>query len=151
LFVCVGLDPRPSQIPASITGDTPVDRVVSFCQFIVEATTNHALAFKINTAFFEGLGASGIEALYRIRASMLESSPEVPLILDYKRGDIGDTNEAYAQFAESLQADAVTINPYLGMNANIPWLKRTKLGVIVLCRTCNPGSDEFQERRVSGW
>ena len=135
-LLCVGLDPR-AQDAASARAE---------CIRLIEATSEFALAFKPNAAFFEALGAEGVAAL---KAVIAQVPPGIPVILDAKRGDIADTAEAYAKAAfDELGAHAITLNPYLGGEALRPFLTRSDRGVFVLCKTSNPGADEFQSLRV---
>jgi orotidine 5'-phosphate decarboxylase subfamily 2 len=130
--LCVGLDPRAKDAASACEE----------CFRLIEATSEFALAFKPNAAFFEAFGAEGMAALKDVIAQV---PPGIPVILDAKRGDIADTAEAYAQaaFAE-LGAQAITLNPYLGGEALRPFLSRSDRGAFVLCKTSNPGADEFQ-------
>lgn len=135
--LCVGLDPR-------VGG---ADQLEAACLPLAEAVAERAAAFKINVAFFEAFGAAGAAALERVVAAL----PDGPLvILDAKRGDIGDTMEAYASSLSHLpRVAAITLSPYLGLETFAPFLHR--VGVFVLGRTSNPGSAELQEERlVSG-
>lgn len=135
-LLCVGLDPR--------EGDATSAR--DACFRLIESTAEYAAAFKANIAFFEALGAEGLAALREVIARVPHGTP---VILDAKRGDIADTSEAYARAAfETLGADAVTVNPYLGGEALTPFLARRERGVFVLCKTSNPGADEFQSLRI---
>ena len=135
-LLCVGLDPR-AQAAASARAE---------CIRLIEATSEFALAFKPNAAFFEALGAEGVAVL---KAVIAQVPPGIPVILDAKRGDIADTAEAYAKAAfDELGAHAITLNPYLGGEALRPFLTRSDRGVFVLCKTSNPGADEFQSLRV---
>jgi orotidine-5'-phosphate decarboxylase len=144
-LLCIGLDPLPERIPAHLRSQP--DPLFAFCAAIIEATADAACAFKPNIAFFEALGAPGIETLRRIIA--LPRS--VPLILDAKRGDIGSTAEAYARLAfEWLAADAITLSPYLGGDALEPFLRYAERGCFVLCKTSNPGSADLQDLRLAG-
>src|SRR5947209_6812333 len=109
-WLCVGLDPDLRRLPRSV--DRSAAGVVNFCTAIVSATVQAAVCFKINFAFFEALGPSGWEALVQVRATI---PPEVPVIADAKRGDIGNTSRAYAEaILGVLDFDAVTVSPYLG-------------------------------------
>lgn len=134
--LCVGLDPRV---------DAAAD-LRSACLPLAHATAPYAAAFKINVAFFEAFGADGIAALEQLVAEL----PDGPLILiDAKRGDIGDTMQAYAKaMARMPRAGAITLSPYLGSATFAPFLQNPELGVFVLGRTSNPGSDELQELRL---
>ncbi|MEN9938498.1 MAG: hypothetical protein RLZZ387_5077 [Chloroflexota bacterium] len=144
-LLCIGLDPLPDRIPTHLRA-TP-DPVFAFCAAIIEATADVACAFKPNIAFFEALGAPGIETLQRLFALPRPA----PMILDAKRGDIGTTAEAYARLAfDVLGADAVTLNPYLGGDALEPFLRYEDRGCFVLCKTSNPGSGDVQDIEIAG-
>ena len=146
-LLCVGLDPDPSRFPAQLRGEP--DAVFQFCSAIVDATADAVCAFKPQIAHFAALGAE--EALRRLIAHIHTMHPGVPVILDSKRGDIGSTAEHYATEAfDRYAADAVTVNPYLGRDSAQPFLDRADRGVIVLCRTSNPGSGEFQDALIDG-
>lgn len=156
-FVCVGLDSEFGKIPESArkSGNecdvSVLNTVVAFNRTIVEATKDLVCAYKPNAAFYEAHGAEGIAALHRTIADIRIIAPDVPVILDAKRADIGNTNAGYVDAAFSfLQADAITVHPYLGAEALQPFLARANKGVIVLCRTSNPGAGEFQDLSVNG-
>lgn len=118
----------------------------AFHKALVDATHDFVCAYKPNSAFYEAQGAEGIRILKRNCEYIKQTYPDIPIILDAKRGDIGSTNEAYAQYAfEYLGADAVTLHPYLGREALLPFLDRKEKGCIILCRTSNPGAREFQD------
>lgn len=151
-FVCVGLDSKFSKIPGSAhtsgsLGCTSIpDVIAAFNRAIVEATHDLVCAYKPNSAFYEEQGVEGAEALRRTIADIHRIAPEVLVIDDAKRADIGDTNLSYVNSVfDYYQADAVTVHPYLGGEALKPFLERTDKGVIVLCRTSNPGAGEFQD------
>jgi orotidine-5'-phosphate decarboxylase len=143
-FLCLGVDPDPASLPAGF--EPGVAGVERFARLILEAGLPHAAAVKPNLAFFEALGSPGIAVLERLRALV---PPEVPFIADAKRGDIGTTaaRQAVALF-DALDADAVTVNPYLGEEAIAPLLARVDRFAYVLCRTSNPGASELQGLRV---
>jgi orotidine-5'-phosphate decarboxylase len=146
-LVCVGLDPEPAKFPARFTGDA--DAVFAFCRAIVDATAPFACAFKPQIAHFAALGAEA--ALARLVAHIHAAHPAIPVILDSKRGDIGSTARHYATEAfDRYRADAVTANPYLGRDAMQPFLDRADKGVVILCRTSNPGAGDFQDLAVDG-
>jgi len=141
-LLCVGLDPH----PADLANDT-ASAARDFCLRLIAATQDLAVAFKPNAAFFEAYGAEGWQALEDVIAAIPN---EVPVILDAKRGDISSTAEAYARSAfESLKADAITLNPYLGRDALEPFIKDPAHGVFVLCKTSNPGSGDLQDQELS--
>ncbi len=156
-LVCVGLDPELERIPQAARGerraggtdatDANIEAtLVEFTQAIVDATADVVCAFKPNSAFYEQYGPAGIRALQRLIAYIGDRYPDVPVILDAKRGDIGSTSAAYARFAfDAMRANAVTLHPYLGREALDPFLTRADRGCIILCRTSNPGAGEFQD------
>ncbi len=146
-LVCVGLDPEPAKFPARFATDP--DAVFAFCRDIADATAPYACAFKPQIAHFAALGAEN--ALERLIAHIKSTHPAIPVILDSKRGDIGSTAQHYATEAfDRYGADAVTVNPYLGRDALQPFLDRADRGVIILCRTSNPGAGELQDLLVAG-
>lgn len=125
--------------------------IVAFNRAIVEATKDLVCAYKLNTAFYEAYGDQGLVALHRTIVNIHANAPDVPVILDAKRADIGNTNAGYVQAAfEFLQADAITVHPYLGAEALQPFLDCANKGIFVLCRTSNPGTGEFQYLSVNG-
>jgi orotidine-5'-phosphate decarboxylase len=146
-LVCVGLDPELSKFPAHLR-DQP-DAVFTFCRDIVDATADLVCAFKPQIAHFAALRAE--ETLERLIAHIHANHPGVPVILDAKRGDIGSTAQHY--FTEAFDrfgADAVTLNPYMGRDSIQPFLDRADKGVILLCRTSNPGGADFQALDCGG-
>lgn len=151
--VCVGLDSDYDKLPATVKDahSSPEEAVFVFNREIVEATAQYASAFKPNSAFYESLGDSGIRALKRTSLYIHEHYPDIPVILDAKRADIGSTNDAYARaIFDDLEMDAVTVHPYLGREALQPFLDRKDRGIFVLAKTSNPGSGEFQDVEVDG-
>ena len=146
-LVCVGFDPEPARFPAGF-GRQP-DAVFAFCRAIVDATAELACAFKPQIAHFAALGAE--DALERLIDYIHANHPGVPVILDAKRGDIGSTAQRYASEAfDRFRADAVTVNPYLGRDSVQPFLDRADKGVVILCRTSNPGAGDFQDLDIDG-
>ena len=137
-LLCVGLDPWPPSMP--------IDDIAAFNRTIIDATADLVCAYKPNFAFYEAEGIAGLEALRQT----IEAAPDgVPMLLDAKRGDLGNTAIAYAKAAfEVWGADAVTVNPYQGRDALQPFLDYADRGVFILTRTSNPGSAEFQDLRV---
>ncbi len=138
-LVCVGLDPdfRKHRI----------EDVVTFNRAIIEATTPYAACYKPNIAFYEQFGLPGLRAL---EATLAAIPPGIPVIGDVKRGDIGNTAEAYARaMFEQWGFGAVTVSGYQGRDTVEPFLAYEGRGVFVLCRTSNPGSREFQEQRLA--
>jgi len=142
-LLCVGLDPDPARFPDHMKGDA--SRIYDFCAAIVEATADTALAFKPQIAYFAAHRAE--DQLERLMAHMRAIAPQVPVILDAKRGDIGSTAEQYAIEAfERYGADAVTLSPFMGFDSVQPYLKRHDKGAFLLCRTSNPGGDDLQNQ-----
>ncbi len=148
-LLCVGLDPDMNKLPEALRGsETPY---FSFNKAIIDATADLVCAFKPNSAFYEARGAGGIEELKQTCMYIRQRYPEIPIILDFKRGDIGNTNNNYAVFAfEYLGVDAVTIHPYLGQEAVQAFLDYKDKGIIVMCRNSNPGAGEFQDLEING-
>jgi orotidine-5'-phosphate decarboxylase len=144
--LCLGIDPHPDALPEGLTPD--VHGVESFARGLVEAAGAHASAIKINVAFFEAFGSEGWAALERTRADV---PSDVPCILDAKRGDIGPTAERYAEaLLGRLDADGVTLSPYLGEDAIAPFLASGDGLVYVLARTSNPSAGTLQSLEVAG-
>ncbi|HVR81440.1 MAG TPA: orotidine-5'-phosphate decarboxylase [Luteimonas sp.] len=141
-LVCVGLDPEPSKFPANFANDP--DAVFDFCRAIIDATAQYVCCFKPQIAHFAALGAE--DALQRLIAHIHAQHPGIPVILDAKRGDIGSTAQHYAaEVFDRYAADAVTANPYLGRDSLQPFLDRVDRGVVILCRTSNPGAGDLQD------
>ena len=146
-LVCVGLDPEPAKFPAQFANDP--DAVFNFCRAIVDATAEFACSFKPQIAHFAALRAE--DALTRLIAHIHATHPGIPVILDSKRGDIGSTAQHYAAEAfDRYAADAVTANPYLGRDSVQPFLDRADRGVVILCRTSNPGAGDLQDLQIEG-
>jgi uridine monophosphate synthetase len=148
-LLCIGLDPHVNDL-ASPTAASARD----FCLNLVKQTSRYAAAFKPNAAFFEVFGAEGWTALRDVIEGIKEESRRygslIPIILDAKRGDIASTAEAYAKSAfESLGADCITLNPYLGKDSIDPFLQNSEKGVFLLCKTSNPGSGDLQDLMVT--
>jgi orotidine-5'-phosphate decarboxylase len=145
-LLCVGLDPDPAKFPAHLKGDA--SRIYDFCAAIVEATADTAIAFKPQIAYFAAHRAE--DQLEKLMAHMRAVAPQVPVILDAKRGDIGSTAEQYAIEAfERYGADAVTLSPFMGFDSVQPYLKYHGKGAFLLCRTANPGGDGLQNQRLA--
>jgi len=145
-LVCVGLDPDPAKFPEAFIEDE--DALFSFCRDIVDATAEFACAFKPQIAYFAAHNG-GEAQLQRLIAHINGAHPDVPVILDAKRGDIGSTAEQYAVEAfERFGADAVTLNPYMGRDSAAPFLAYNDRGCVFLCHTSNPGARDFQELTV---
>lgn len=151
-FLCIGLDPDVAKMPATLLRKFSENwRATSrFCHEIVVTTGHVAGAYKPNLAFFLDHGAEGLAELKDLIKYIHRSYPAVPVILDGKFGDIGNTAERYASFAFNyLQADAVTVNPYLGGDSLEPFTSYQDKGVFVLCRTSNQGGEDLQNMEVS--
>ena len=135
-LLCVGLDPDPKQIPVGVS-------VKDFLLGMIEATSDLVSCYKPNAAFFERDGVEGWETLRDVIAAVPD---EIPVLLDAKRGDVGHTAQAYAEAVfDQLGADAVTVNPYLGVDSIEPFTQREDRHVFVLCRTSNPSAGELQD------
>lgn len=139
-FLCVGLDTTIDRIPRHLLGEE--DPVFAFNQAIIEATLPYAIAYKPNWAFYEALGASGMESL---RKTLAIIPKDVMLVADAKRGDIGNTASMYARaFFDELDVDAITIAPYMGKDSVTPFLDRADKWAFVLALTSNPGAADLQ-------
>jgi orotidine-5'-phosphate decarboxylase len=146
-LLCVGLDPDLSKFPTHLKGKP--NAIYDFCTSIVDATADLACAFKPQIAYFAGESAE--EQLQAVIDYIHLQHPEVPVILDAKRGDIGATAAQYAREAfERYQADALTVNPYMGFDSVEPYLAYPECGLIVLCRTSNPGGSDLQNLDIAG-
>lgn len=148
-LLCVGLDPVIEKLPPQFQeSDEPL---FAFSKYIVDQTHDSVMGYKPNSAFFEALGSTGIDQLQKTCAYIRTINPELMIILDAKRGDIGNTNEGYVRYAyEYLDTDAITLHPYLGREAIQPFLDLPDKGAIILCRTSNPGAGEFQDVVAEG-
>lgn len=152
--VCLGIDPRPQDHPFTQPENhqnNPAQvakAVVTYFRNIIEATQDLVACYKPQSAFFEAMGIPGTIALAQLIADI--KSLNIPVILDAKRGDIGSTAEAYAQAylaSGVLSSDALTVNPYLGMDSLEPFIttaQQHRRGIFVLVKTSNPGSADFQ-------
>lgn len=146
-LLCVGLDPDITRFPAELQGKA--DGIFTFCKAIIDATADVACAFKPQIAYFAALRAE--DQLEEICRYIRTTYPAIPVVLDAKRGDIGATAEQYAREAyERYEADAVTVNPYMGFDSVAPYLEWKDRGVIILCRTSNAGGSDLQFLDVGG-
>ena len=146
-LVCVGLDPDLAKFPDAYIDDD--DALFAFCRDIADATAEFACAFKPQIAYFAAHN-DGEAQLQRLIAHINGSHPQVPVILDAKRGDIGSTAEQYAKEAfERYGADAVTLSPFMGFDSIEPYLAYHGKGAFLLCRTSNPGGDDLQNQRLA--
>lgn len=144
-LLCVGLDPDPTRVPAPLRPRR--DWVTRFHAGIIEATADLVCAYKPNLAFYEALGAEGWTAL---RATLALIPPDIPVLLDAKRGDIGSSAARYAAaLFDELGCDAATVCPYMGYDAVQPFLEYRDRGVFVLVKTSNPGAADFQDLPVA--
>ena len=145
-MLCVGFDPDPKRLPPSLQGKS--EGIFEFCREIADATADLVCAFKPQFAYFASQRAEAqLEKLIR---HLKDQYPHIPVILDSKRGDIGSTADHYALEAfERYSADAITVNPYMGFDTIEPYLRHAGKGVIVLCRTSNPGGSDLQFLDVS--
>jgi len=150
-LLCVGLDPDPTKFPTALqtpgtahpSKDAQLQAIETFCMGIIEATAPFCAAFKPQIAYFASAGAESV--LEKLGSVVRDRFPHHIWLLDAKRGDIGSTAEHYAKEAfVRYQADAVTVNPYMGTDSLAPYLQYEARGIFVLCRTSNPGGDDFQ-------
>ena len=145
-MLCVGLDPEPTRFPGRLKGDA--NKIYDFCAAIVDATADLVSAFKPQIAYFAAHRAGG--QLERLMEHMRRVAPQVPIILDAKRGDIGSTAQQYAREAfERYGADAVTLSPFMGWDSVEPYLQYEGKGAFLLYRTSNPGGDDLQNQRLA--
>lgn len=145
-MLCVGLDPEPSKFPGAWKDDPA--RIFDFCAAIVDATKDLVCAFKPQIAYFAAHRAE--DQLERLMAHIKRNATDVPVILDAKRGDIGSTAEQYAREAfVRYQADAVTLSPFMGFDSIEPYMSFSDKGLILLCRTSNPGGSDLQAQRLA--
>lgn len=139
-FLCVGLDTDIDKLPEHLQGKS--DSVITFNKAIIDATLEHCVSYKINTAFYESQGVAGWQALQET----IDYIPKTHLIIaDAKRGDIGNTSDQYAKaFFTTLHCDAITVAPYMGYDSILPFLKYEDKWTIVLALTSNEGAKDFQ-------
>jgi orotidine-5'-phosphate decarboxylase len=148
-FLCVGLDSEPGKIPASLLKEK--DPVFEFNKRIVDATAMYSVAYKPNTAFYESNGVAGWESLASTVRYIKENHPDILVIADAKRGDIGNTSRMYAKaFFEKMQFDAVTVAPYMGEDSVTPFLSYKEKWVVLLALTSNKGAEDFQYHNENG-
>lgn len=148
-FLCVGLDTDIKKIPQHLMSEE--DPVFAFNKAIIDTTAEYAVAYKPNTAFYEVYGAKGWTSLEKTINYIKENHPEIFVIADAKRGDIGNTSSNYARaFFETLKADAITVAPYMGVDSVEPFLGFDDKWVILLALTSNKGSKDFQYLNADG-
>ena len=144
-LLCVGLDPQPALLPAATTD------VFAFNQAIVDATCDLVCAYKPNLAFYEALGLDGLEALQRTVEYIRQRAPDLLIIGDAKRGDVGNTAEAYARaLFQVWSLDAATVNAYGGHDTIQSFLEYHDRGVFIWCRSSNPGAGDIQDLVLQG-
>ena len=144
-WLCIGLDPEPLKMPLGISRD--VSGIEKFLKTIIDATHDLVCCYKPNSAFYENLGETGLWLLHEIIGCVPD---EIPIILDAKRGDIGNTSKMYAKAAfDELGADAITVSPYLGYDSIAPFLDYPDKGIFILCLTSNPSAADFQKRIIT--
>jgi len=140
-LLCVGLDPDPERLPTGVT-------IAQFNREIIDATHDLVCAYKPNLAFYEAAGLEGLKALEHTLSFI---PPNIPVIGDAKRGDIGNTARMYARsLFDVFGFDAVTLSPYLGLDSIEPFTAYSTKGLFLLCRTSNPGARDFQDLKVEG-
>jgi len=148
-LLCIGLDPDLEKLPPTIK--TQQYPLFEFNKAIIDATHDLVCAYKPNSAFYEAEGDRGVLQLKMTCDYIRENHPQIPIILDAKRGDIGNTNLGYVKFAfDYLEADALTVMPYMGIESLSPYFEKTGKGIIIGCHSSNPGAKEFQELLIDG-
>jgi len=146
-LLCVGLDPDTNRIPLYL--QSKLDGISIFCKEIIDSTADIVCAFKPQVAYFSAVRAE--DQLEDICKYLQANYPEIPIVMDAKRGDIGTTAEQYAREAfERYGASAVTVNPYMGFDSIAPYLEWKDKGVIILCRTSNIGGADLQSLKIDG-
>jgi orotidine-5'-phosphate decarboxylase len=145
-LVCVGLDPEVERFPRALSGAA---HIFEFNKAIIDATADLVCCYKPQFAHYAAHAAE--DQLLRTIEYIHQKHPGVPVLLDSKRGDVGNTAERYAREAfERYGADATTVNPYLGTDSLEPFLKHADRGVVILCRTSNPGARDLQDLEIGG-
>jgi orotidine-5'-phosphate decarboxylase len=148
-FLCVGLDSEIEKLPPSLMHEA--DPVFEFNRRIIDATSSYAVAYKPNVAFYECNGADGWKTLEKTVRYIKKNYPDIFVIADAKRGDIGNTSKMYAKaLLENLPFDAVTVAPYMGEDSVSPFLSYTGKWVVLLALTSNKGADDFQYHNEDG-
>lgn len=143
-LLCIGLDTDISKIPKHLLKTK--NPIFNFNKSIIDNTHDLVCCYKLNIAYYSSLGVYGLQSLMKTVKYIHEQCSGIPVILDAKRGDIGNTSEQYAtEVFEAIGADAVTVNPYLGFDALEPFFRHKDKGMIILCRTSNPGASDFQD------
>ncbi len=147
-LVCVGLDSDFDKLPESIKQKEYPQ--FEFNKAIIDATHDLVCVYKPNPAFYEARGDRGVRELKMTCDYINNQYTGIPVIIDAKRGDIGNTNDGYAKYVfDYLGADAITVMPYMGIESLAPYFKREGKGIIVGCHSSNPGAKEFQELKIN--
>lgn len=148
-LLCVGLDTNLSKIPQYLL--KAKDPIFEFNKAIIDATHDLVCAYKPQIAYYEAAGIDGLKSLKKTVDYIKKNYPEVPIICDAKRADIGSTSKQYAiSLFDNYDFDAVTVNPYLGFDGLEPFMEYKDKGIIILCRTSNPGAADFQDIKING-
>jgi len=148
-FLCVGLDSEIDKIPSFLLKEK--NPVLEFNKRIIDATHKYSVAYKPNVAFYECYGAKGWETLEATVRYIKENYPDIFVIADAKRGDIGNTSKMYAKaFFENMPFDAITVAPYMGEDSVTPFLSYSDKWVVLLALTSNKGADDFQYHNEDG-
>lgn len=147
-LLCVGLDSNLEKIPKTFLKND--DPTFEFNKYIIEQTSDLVCAYKPQIAFYEAQGIEGFKSLKKTVEYVNKKYPHIPIICDAKRADIGSTSQQYAKsLFDYFNFDAITVNPYLGFDAVAPFLDYKNKGVIILCRTSNPGASDFQDLKIN--
>ena len=147
-LLCVGLDPDLEKIPQHLRKH--IDPIFNFNKRIIDATHDLVCAYKPQIAYYAGLGIRGLGSLLKTINYLTHTYPQIPIILDAKRGDIESTARLYAkEVFDIFNADAVTVNPYMWLDSLKPFLERKDKGIIILCKTSNKSADDFQNLEIS--
>lgn len=148
-LLCIGLDTDFERLPQAVKKHH--EPLLEFNKNIIDATHDVVCCYKLQIAYYASLGIPGLQAAIQTIHHIHSNYPAIPLILDAKRADIGDTSKKYAEEAfDVFEADAVTVNPYLGKDSLLPFLERREKGIIVLCKTSNKGTSDFQDIQSDG-
>jgi len=148
-FLCVGLDSEIEKIPSFLLKEK--DPILEFNKRIIDATYKYSVAYKPNVAFYECYGPKGWKSLEATAKYIKEKYPDILVIADAKRGDIGNTSKMYAKtFLENMPFDAITVAPYMGEDSVTPFLTHNDKWVVLLALTSNKGADDFQYHNDEG-
>lgn len=148
-LLCIGLDPDTERIPSNILKEE--NSILKFNKTIVDSTHDLVCAYKPNIAYYSAQGSNGLKSLQETIRYIHNNYTDIPVILDAKRADTGNTSEKYAlELFKIFEADAITVNPYLGFDSIKPFLKYKDKGIIILCRTSNKGASDFQDLKIDG-